>query len=844
MAGRLSDSTRTNGHRPRHTNGQRPSLEQALVDHAAAEVVRQKRRLAQLTAAGKQIDVTTRDGRKLLRRPDRWQQDVWTFYDTVPEMKFAGRFFGNSLSRIRLYPGVVVDPDEDPVPVDEAVEDGEIGLPESVAAAALDETDRLTNSADGMSGIMRGFGENIALVGECYLLGREAIKEGPNADPVLGDEYWQVYSTSAITERDDQIMVQETPKGRPQPLPSGADPVLYRIWRRHAQWPGLADSNMAAVLDECEELVIYGRLLRSIGRSSTMAGILKLPTEIDIEQAPRAKDPGAGQLPVPDPDAAPTDGLTDLERAIMQAWVVANEVDGSPAAVAPFLLRGKAEHLKEAGFIIPVRPIDDKIIDRINLLIQRMAHGADLPVEVLTGVAEANHWTGWQIEDSTYKAHVEPTAQIPASALTAVFLRPSLQERGVSSEWLPRLAFGLDASQLVVRPNRGQDARDAFDRYSISMQALRAHVGFPESDAPTAQELVLRAALEGKTVVLPGAQAMTQAPPRPLAPGDRDDEDERPEDGGGGTPDEDEADRDDNAEQRDQQAARGLILTAASVVIPGLGEQLVSIESRLRDRLQIDAGRELQQVLRRAGNRLRSATQGNPALRRRVNGTEPELVGQVLGQERAEQLASVDELLEGAFDPLQVRWEAWVPEAEAAAIGRVVRHAETPDPISAFDSRAEESDHGAGWTALFLGLMALARSRLFAAAVAEDGEALADVAVPAGLVRDALAVAGGGQAGVRPTGPAAAAGPPGLLTGPRWRAALRQLELEPTEWEWRAGFPTRPFPPHQALSGTVFRDWQDDQLTAGGTFPSVSHYYPGDHRGCLCDAVPTFSKKG
>jgi hypothetical protein len=463
-------------------------------------------------------------------------------------------------------------------------------------------------------------------------------------------------------------------------------------------------------------------------------------------------------------------------------------------------------------------------------------------VEVLTGVAEANHWTGWQIEDSTYKAHVEPTAQIPASALTAVFLRPALQERGVSNDWLSRLAYGLDPSALVVRPNRGQDARDAYDRYAISWEALRNYVGFPDSDAPSGQELVIRAALEGQTLVLPGTDAVTPAPPAlPSA----DDEGDRPEDGGPPSPDEGGADEEGNAEQRDRQAARATALAAASrVVIPGLGDTLVSIEAQLRVRLQQTANDELRQVLRRAGNRLRSAAQGNPRLRRQVNGTDPEQVGQVLGAEQAQELATVDELLDGAFEPLHIRWDAWVPEAEAAAIAAVIRHADTPDPVSAFDAPAQESDNGAGWLALYLGLLALARTRLFEAAGTEDGEALADVAVPAGLVRDALAVAGGGQAGVTPHGPAAASGPPGLLTGPRWRAALRQLEMEPNAWEWRAGFPTTPFPPHQALSGTIFRDWQDDQLVSGGSFPAVSHYYPGDHRGCLCDCVPVFTKAG
>ena len=814
----------------------RERLNEAILEYQADQANRQKRRMAALTAAGRKIDVTTRDGRKMVRKPYKWQEDVWTFYDGTPQVKYAGRFFGNAGSRIRLFPGVVVDPDEPPVGVDVAVEDPEIMLPEAVAQAALDETDRLTNSADGMAGIMRGFMENIALIGECYLLGRASTPE----DPVLGDEYWQVYSTSAISEKDDQIVVKETPESRGAPLPPGSEPVLYRIWRRHAQWPGLADSNMSAVLDECEELMIYGRLLRSIGRSSTMAGLFKLPSEIDLEQPPRAEDPGGGQSPIPAPgDVVTPQDLTVLERALMGSWANAAEVEGSPAAVAPFILRGKAEHLKEVGFVIPQRPIDDKIIERMAFLIQQVAHGTDLPVEVLTGVADANHWTGWQIEDSTYKAHVEPTAQIPASALTAVFLRPSLRERGVSPEWLPKIAFGLDASQLVVRPNRTQDALEAFDRNAISWEALRNYYGFPESDAPEVKELLVRAALEGRNVILPG-----QRPPPQIAPPGQ-----RPEDGGEPTPDDEDVEGDE-AEDEDERAARARLralrpvaLTAASVELPGLGEQLAAIEARLRDRLMVDSSHELHAVLRKAGNKLRGALQGQPE-RRRINGADPEDVGRLLGAERAGELVDVDSLLDGAFEPLRARWDSWVAEAEAAAITLVVRRADTPDAASQFRADMEERDHEAGWLALFLGLTALARTRLFALAEIEDGEGLADIAVPAGLVRDALAVAGGGQAAVQPIGAASDAGPPGLLTGPRWRLALRALEITQTGWEWRAGFPTRPFPPHTSLSGTFFRDWQDDALIAGGTFPGVSHYYPGDHRGCLCDAIPVLSRGG
>jgi len=82
------------------------------------------------------------------------------------------------------------------------------------------------------------------------------------------------------------------------------------------------------------------------------------------------------------------------------------------------------------------------------------------------------------------------------------------------------------------------------------------------------------------------------------------------------------------------------------------------------------------------------------------------------------------------------------------------------------------------------------------------------------------------------------------MTGPRWLQALRQLELQPVEWQWVVGFPSRPFQPHQDLAGVTFRDWQDEALTNLGGFPPTSHLYPGDHNGCLCDTIPLLAKGG
>jgi len=807
-----------------------------------------------LTAAARRIDLTTRDGRRIITKPSERDKAIWSFIRSVPEAKFAVRFMGNALSRVTLYPGVIVDPAEAPVPVDQAVDDPEIKLPPQIAADALSEHERITAGPDGQAGLMRGFGENLTATGEAYLVGRGADE----FDPVIDDEVWQVYSKSNIVagRGQDSILLKSSPKDPGREL--APDDLLYRVWRRDTEWPDIADAGIGSVIDELEELLIYSRQFRAVGKSRNPAGILLLPSELDPPKPQRAQG-AAGQTPTPDPaDQTPADGWTQFETSLVRSLIAPNEDDGSAASVVPHIIKGPGSILEKVRHLLLDRTIDKEAIGRMKFLIERIAHGVDLPVEVLTGIADANHWTGWQIEDSTWKAHVEPTAQIPAIGLTAVHLRPALLGHGHDRQWVRRIVFGVDPSRLVVRPNRAADAQKAHEAIVISDEAYRGHLGFAESDAPTEEERLRRYALEKsgigqditaqlfnflrllppealgldphKPVLIPseiaakaGAEAaieVSEAVPEDAPPAD----DATPEEGGDPTPDTEPAEPPEDDAASDTAAG----LTAAGVELTGLGETLDGIETRLRDRLQVAASGEMNRALTRAGNRIRGSVQGDPEARDEVNGVPAESVGLILGTERSP-VTDPEQLLVGAFEDLRGQWDAWVTDAEAAAATAVATSSTTdatPDDGS--------TDRDAGWTALYLGLLAYAAPRIFQAVDAEGGEADLTLSVPAGIIRDALTVAGGGQSGFAPAGLVGQVGPPGLLTGPRWRERLAAQGIRVVALTWNVGFPSAPFAPHQALAGTVFSDWQDPQLTNGGTFPATSHFYPGDHRGCQC----------
>lgn len=826
-----------------------------------------------ITAAARKIDLTTRDGRKLIRKPEQWQDDAWAYFDAVPEVKFAGRFMGNALSRIRLYPGLVVDPDEPAVPLRDVLENETALLVEHAAAveaarlagdpappppqlsgltqALVDDAEaemaRIDNTDDGQAGLMRDFGINLAVVGDSYLVGRA----DPDAEPEPGapldqrPERWDVFSSSAIEVKGQRTILKESPNDRGTDLP--ADSLVYRIWRKHPRWPGLPDSNLRSVLDECEELLIYARQMRAVGKSRTAAGLLCLPNEVDLPNPPRPVPPEPGAEG--SPQAAGPHQLTKFELDLIEALVTPIENDGAASAVVPFILRAKAEALKEVRLVDLSREIDKQAIPRIEHLIQRMAHGLDLPVEVLTGLADANHWTGWLIEDSTYKAHVEPLGMIPAAGIASAFLRPALLEHGHAPEMVRRIVVGLDPSALVARPNRGQDARDAYEADVISAAALRRYLGMTDTDAPSDDELlrkyVLTRGIGGVELTAALLRSTGLAPDLPdITPETVETEDGElvetpppPEDDGGDA-------TEGGDPTPDTEPARALVAAAAPIV--GLGERLAAIEARLRDRLTVAASDAVSDALRRAGNRLRSAAQSDPAAREQVNGVDPEAVGIVLGLSTAESIADVDALLDGAFDGLRERWDGWVGDAQAE-VARLLDTQAATAPDATLAARAvndyeagAEGDRDAGWAALAAALLLVSREQMFdAAAVARTtGEFDPSVRVQAGIVRDALARAGGLERPLAPVGAAQTAGPSGLTTGVRVRNAMAELGLLTTAYEWRVGMPSQPFEPHQRLAGLVFTSWEDEGLTNAGPWPRTGFYFPGDHRGCQCDAVP------
>lgn len=510
-----------------------------------------------------------------------WQREVWDYYDTVGEFHYSATFVGNCLSRIRL---TVALPDNDGVPGPAFDEEGLPLVPEAPDALAL--VRELRSDVAGESQLLRALGLNHFVAGEAYLLGTDV--EG-------GGRQWEVLSVEELRPKRDrrpegpQYERLAGPNEQAKNVP--AESVVFRVWQPHPRWSWLADSAPRALRDVLEEIVLLTRDIRAGAMSRlTSAGLLLIPTEIDY----------------PDDEGASEDGDEGdpFTRDLIRTMSIAVSDKSTAAAVVPFVLRGPAEylqHVKHLAFVPGGLRGDLDTAKRRTESVTRFARGVDLPVEIIMGHAQTTFSNAWQIDESTYKAHIEAKIQQLVDALTVGYLRPNLPDT--------RLVVHYDASELVAHPDRGNAAKDAYDRYELSGGALRDSLGFSDSDAPDDAEVaerVERAIALGSNGMMGDIDADEPAPAPGAGPATTGDDGS----GNGATPD--------------------ALAAAAEVAV------LRAVE--------------------RAGARLRSKANGS-SMRAILAGIPDIEVGATLGPQRVRELASEDDLFRNEFRALR-SWTA------------------------------------------------------------------------------------------------------------------------------------------------------------------------------------------
>lgn len=802
-----------------------------------------RRSLRVLTASAKPIDIADKKEAVRIRSVRQgWQSNAWEYRDTIGEIRYAARFSAHCVGRMRVYPAAYPTGDvgEDPISLAEIE-----GVPPNIVASAKAAMSDLGSGRLAMTQIMEAIAENFFVAGEGNIVG---IK-----DPETGEDRFSIRSIDEVIVKDGTYQVRELPS-----LGAGDQASFYeltendylaRLWTPHPRFSALADSALRALSEQCEELLILSRMIRAAGRSRLAgAGILFMPDEISIQSQTEDNE---------DPEA--DDFMAQLTTAMVEP--IADE--GVASAVVPLVVQGPGDMIQHVQHVTFDRPIDKVMAEQRQELLARIAIGLDLPSEVLTGKADLNHWTAWNVDDNTFRHHIEPLVIACVDALTVGYLRSAMLGDGCDPNWVNRIVLWYDPTDLVVHPDRSADALLLHERLVISDAALREATGYSDSDEPTNDELLLRMLRNERSfpddvvislfhkyaptldiiatptepgvkpdgTVSPAQSALApptaEGPPAPGAPVSV-------------TP---------PAESSPSPSA--VTSSAGPQTADRLSRKLTDIDRDLRTRLQVLTNAAVRQVLSKAGARLRTKiTAGkDETMKVAINQRPNHLVASIIGEQAVGALGlTASQLVNNDWSDVEQQYSTWTKAAGKAAVATACAIA----GVSTNSAQAEvlqarlDSGRIAGWTALSASLDAITAGLLYSPNPSDTGEEWGDIdpnaLMPAGAIRGTLAIAGGAAltsvAEAMTSRTSTNSSPMGQIgTGDAVSTMLANAGSSQDSYEWVHGPAIREFEPHVELDGVTFAAFDDEVLANSGPWPEVSYLTPGDHEGCTCDFV-------
>lgn len=386
---------------------------------------------------------------ELIRTTDTWQAEAWGYYDDLGEFRYGVEWVSAMLSRVRLYAAKLEPGQDEPV--------------RQEAGTAVDLMTTLGGGVAAQAQLMSGFGTQLAVPGEGYLVG----------ETINGVERWSVRSTDEVRAARGhfEVIDENTAGNGTQWRPLGSNSLVTRVWRPHKRYHHMADSPARAARRKMRELELINRYIISqfLSRLAS-AGVVIFPDEITFPTREEFAD-------APDPFVA--EWIEIAAEAI--------RTPGTASAVVPIPIKVPGEYVDKIKHVDFTLQLDEKILDKRDSAIKGLATMLNMPAEILLGMGDVNHWGAWQLEEGALKTHIAPEAELICQALTTGYLQPRLRASGVedAANWV----VWYDMSELTLRPDHSDDAVLLYDRLEINGAALRRETGFNEDDKPTGDEL-------------------------------------------------------------------------------------------------------------------------------------------------------------------------------------------------------------------------------------------------------------------------------------------------------------------------------------------------------------------
>jgi hypothetical protein len=412
-------------------------------------------------ASAAQITSSRRRGVPKQAATNSWQADAWAMLDEVGELEFFREWIANALSRCTLH---VVEEYLD--------EKGKKAKRRVDAGAPVEALAALYDGEAGQPQMLAAMAGHIAIPGETWLVG--LIEPSDQAD---GPDQWRVLSKDELKQEGSKWVIdrgdgeeERYEDGSREGVP--AEALVIRIWRSHPRKWVEAHSSVRSALPILRQLVATGKRGAAEMDSRLFGnGLVLVPSEMTFHST------SPGQENPDDPMLDPF--VRDLTEMMMAAY----RDQGSADAMVPGVIKAPGAWLDKVKHLTFASNLSDKLSEREDRLISRLATSLDVPKEVLLGLADVNHWTGWLLDDNSIKMNVEPLLEVITHGITTRYLWPALQ--GPADRLDPalrRFSVEGDTSALKQQPNKAEAADAAHDKNIITDAAWARARGYDNTD--------------------------------------------------------------------------------------------------------------------------------------------------------------------------------------------------------------------------------------------------------------------------------------------------------------------------------------------------------------------------
>jgi hypothetical protein len=387
---------------------------------------------------------------------EMWQKEAGYFFDAIGELRGPLVWIANAVSQADVHATEL---------------DAETGKPTGPSSDAREQAvaAQTLGGVSQRANLLRLIALCWQVVGEAWLI----VRPGKPGKP----DKWLVLSGTRVRAKGESWEYTDPFTGELVIL--GAQDRLIRVWCPHWDDQAKADSAVRPALPICREIEKSSQNIAArLDSRIAMNGVMALAEEMDF---PKGDFDTAAE--------AFSDSLiTAAEAGLQNPGQASSQVPLAFTAPAEYIANGGAFAHYDLG-----TQFDASVVELREAGIRRLAATLDMPKDVAEGTqGEANHWSAWQVEESTYKIFIEPLLKAIGDAITEYWYRPALVAMGFSPEDAERSELGWDTTAIVARPDDRETLESLYEKILISDEYMLTESGVPVDAMPNPEERTRR----------------------------------------------------------------------------------------------------------------------------------------------------------------------------------------------------------------------------------------------------------------------------------------------------------------------------------------------------------------